>query len=431
MNLEELIKPIVPLIENINLMIYFMMFVRKWRFSKKTVLLVFGAVVLFILTPYNIWFSLKFGTERNIVNDFTILSHAVILATLLIMGKMENGRLLFSLSVSYMLAYMCGIMEKPFTYGSYYFQCFVRLVFFVVFVWLNYRYHRKRLFDAMNWINKGWYFLSVIPLSTIPHCMYVFDDQNISLLNYLICFQGFFTYLILLWTFSLLKKQQQMRQENSLLHTHASAFRQFYDQIIDNDSQNRILRHDIRHYCVLLKNAIAANEQERSLQILENLEMKCSVPKTTPSEVADVLGPNRFCGSSLVHALLAFYQQQADRSGISMKISVFLPEEPDFDLTEFSVLVSNSMENAIHACLKIPNPEKRKIIVCGDRKQQQFFFEIKNTYWGKIVFEDGVPVTAEPGHGTGVLSICAFASKYGALLNFEAQEEWFRMRLLI
>lgn len=431
MNLEELIKPIIPVIENINLLVYLVLFVRKWRFPKRTVALTLGAIILLFITPYSIWFSLKFGTEREIVDDFTLLSHAVLLAALLILGKMENGRLLFSLSVSYMLVYLCGLLEKPFIYGSYYFQCFVRLVFFAAFTWINYRYHRKYLFDAMNWINKGWYFLSVIPLAAIPHYMYAVDHEKVPLLSHLSCFQGLSTYVILLGTLFFIKKQQQARQENSLLYTHASAFRQFHDHIIDSTSQNRILRHDIRHYCMLLRNAIAAGDQEQALQILENLEIKCSAPESVPAEIADILGPNSFSGPPLIHALLSFYRQQASRCGISVKISVFMPMEPDFDLTEFSVLVSNSMENAIHACLKITNPEKRKIIVCGDMKQQQFFFEIKNTYCGKILFEDGIPVAEESGHGTGLLSICAFATKYGAVLDFDAAKEWFRLRLLI
>lgn len=420
----------MPTIENINVLLYLTLFVRKWRFSKKTVFFVCAAVIL-LLTPYNIFCSLKFGTSRRAVYMFTPLCHLVLVLTIFVVGKMEQGRLLFSISASYMLIYLCSTLSRPFEVGSYYFQAFIRLLFFTVFVYVNYRYHRPRLLKAMNWIEHGWYALSMIPLSLLAFMMYTGLPENPPPTYYALTLEGFFIYMVLLWVFSLIEKQHQMERQHSLLETQVSAIRQHCDQLQDINQNMRIMRHDLRHYCQLMENALGADNHEEACSVLEQIKDKVSSAQMdgTAGSYTPVSGNYQI--SSSVNSLLSYYQHLADKYSISLKISLTMPQEPSFDMIEFCVLISNGVENAIHACMKITEPSKRKIVISGEMKREQFFFEIKNTYQGSIHFENHRPVSTEEGHGYGVQSICAFASKYNALLDFQDDGNWFRLRLLI
>lgn len=430
MTFEQLAKLLVPTIENINVLIYLTIFVRKWRFSKKTVFFVCTAVIL-LLTPYNIICSLKLGTDRQAVYIFTPLCHLVLILLIFFLGKMERGRLLFSISASYMLIYLCSTLSRPFEVGSYYFQAFIRLIFFTAFVYVNYRYHRPRLLKAMNWVENGWYALSMIPLSLLAFMMYTGLPKNPPMTYYALTFEGFLIYAILLWVFSLIEKQHQMEREHSLLETQVSAIRQHCDQLQDINQNMRIIRHDLRHYCQLMENALKAGQNTEAVSVLEQMKDQISRTQIGAGDNCCMPAAGSSQISSSVNSLLSYYQHQADKYAISLKISLSMPQEPSFDMIEFCVLISNGVENAIHACMKIANPENRKIVISGEMKREQFFFEIKNTYQGKIQFENHRPITTEEGHGYGVLSICAFACKYNALLDFQDDGTWFRLRLLI
>lgn len=431
MILEEFTKLFVPTIENINILLYLTMFVQKWRFSKKITVTVLGCLILFVLMPYNVFCTIKFGTDRATIDDFTIVAHIFMLTVLMILGRMQNGRLLFQLSVAYMLVYLSGILTRLFDGYSYYFQCIARLFVFCVFCFLNYRYHRKYLFSLMDWIDRGWYYLSLIPISVILCCLYTFSLRPATLFHYAVCLQGFLIYFILLWVFNLMKKQQKMRQEDNTLRTHVNVFRHFYDQIADWTNRSRILRHDVRHYTRLIRSELSGGHPEEALEIVNRMEEKFTNTNSGYSNFSGILSPEVFQGPSMINALLAFYVHQAERYDISTKVSVSMPETPGFDLLEFSVFLSNSLENAIAACLQVSSPEKRRLVINADTKQEQFFFEVKNTYHGTILFENGIPVTQEPGHGFGVRSLCAFAQKYNALLDFQAEGGWFRVRILL
>ncbi|MDO4272424.1 MAG: ATP-binding protein [Eubacteriales bacterium] len=429
MTFEEIAKLFVPTIENINVLIYLTLFVRKWRFSKKTVFFSCAAAIL-VLVPYNIWCSLNIGTERIDVYRFTPLCHGVLILLIFVLGKMEHGRLLFSISVSYMLIFLCSTLSRPFEVGSYYFQSFVRLDFFIIFVYLNYRYHRPRLLEAMEWIERGWYALSMIPLSLIALVFYTGLPNNYGVVYYAITLESFLIYVILLWLFALLKRQHQMERERSLLQTQVSAIRQHCDQLQDVNMDMRIIRHDIRHYCQLMENAVLSDDKEEVSHILEQIKNKVSASQSDSDNTENYF-PVACQNSSSVNSLLNYYKHMAEKQGISIKLSLVMPEKPSFDIIEFCVLISNGLENAIHACMEIPDEDKRKIVISGEMKQAQFFLEIKNTYHGTIRFQDNRPVTNEKGHGYGVQSICGFASKYNALLDFQADGTWFRLRLLI
>ena len=64
-----------------------------------------------------------------------------------------------------------------------------------------------------------------------------------------------------------------------------------------------------------------------------------------------------------------------------------------------------------------------------NEKQQQIFLQIKNSCAGAPIFENGVPVSKEKGHGIGTRSICAIVERYGGVYTFSLEKEYFVLRL--
>ena len=134
----------------------------------------------------------------------------------------------------------------------------------------------------------------------------------------------------------------------------------------------------------------------------------------------------------LIDSVLSQYDKLAETNGIQMSVRLDLPQKPPADPADLAVVIANSLENALHACLNIPSDKSRCIRIYGGQNQSQFFLEISNTFVGKIAFNEDrtLPITKIAGHGYGTRSIAAFAKKYDALVDYQAENGWFRMRIL-
>ena len=62
-------------------------------------------------------------------------------------------------------------------------------------------------------------------------------------------------------------------------------------------------------------------------------------------------------------------------------------------------------------------------------KNEKFFLQVVNDCREAVRFKDGFPVTAQPGHGTGVSSICALVERYDGLYSFSVREGEFVLRV--
>ena len=96
------------------------------------------------------------------------------------------------------------------------------------------------------------------------------------------------------------------------------------------------------------------------------------------------------------------------------------------------MLLSNALENALHAC--------RDLVAAGTdcaidvqfyTRGEKIFLQVTNPCGEGIRFEKGVPVSDRVGHGIGVQSICTIVQKYGGLYTFLVKDSRFILRLSI
>ena len=122
----------------------------------------------------------------------------------------------------------------------------------------------------------------------------------------------------------------------------------------------------------------------------------------------------------------------AKSEGISVDTKLDIPEKlPGIDSTELACVFSNAIENARNACRKMPDgTEKILKITCVTKPV--LGFEIANSYCQDVEFDKkGLPVSQQKGHGIGTQSIAAFAKKYGAVLDYQAQDGIFKLRIIM
>lgn len=130
-----------------------------------------------------------------------------------------------------------------------------------------------------------------------------------------------------------------------------------------------------------------------------------------------------------VNLLLSSFAQRTEDSGISLRIRAELPQFLPVAETDLCVLLSNALENALHACQHLRSEGKDgDIEVVAYEKSGKFFLQVSNTCAPGVRFRGGLPVTDTAGHGIGVRSICSVVERYNGVYSFAEKDGRFVLR---
>ncbi len=182
-----------------------------------------------------------------------------------------------------------------------------------------------------------------------------------------------------------------------------------------------IYRHDLRHHIQYLSSCI-----ENGLLGQAQAYMKEICAEIDSNHIAV------FCENEAANLIFSAFVARAKEYGITMTIRAGLPQKIPVSESDLCVLLSNALENALHACRKqIEKGLSRAIEVYVDRRKERLYLQIKNSCDENVVFENGIPIADSPGHGLGVRSICAIVEKYGGMCNFSVKDSKFILQVLL
>ena len=137
-----------------------------------------------------------------------------------------------------------------------------------------------------------------------------------------------------------------------------------------------------------------------------------------------------FCENEAANLIFSSFAGRALDLDIPIKIKAMISQSLPISETDLCVLLSNAMENALHACQKLKKKGLAGMIeVSAYEKSGKFFLQVINSCDEDITFEYGVPVTYHPGHGIGVRSICTVVEKYGGIYTFLVKDDRFILRV--
>lgn len=215
------------------------------------------------------------------------------------------------------------------------------------------------------------------------------------------------------------QKQADIQLERDLL---ASQIQQAQTQLsslqhIKLETAN--IRHDMRHHLSLLKGYLLNNNTEQALKYLDETE-----------EQITAITPQKYCGNEAVNLICSHFALRANELSCEFHVNIRLPEELPLKDTELCVLLSNSLENAIHAVESLP-ASKRIISLEMKEFRGQLLIAEENSYLHSIVIRDGMPDSSEPGHGFGVRSITAIVYKHKGNILFTTEENMFKLQAVI
>lgn len=173
-------------------------------------------------------------------------------------------------------------------------------------------------------------------------------------------------------------------------------------------------RHDMRHHFTLLQ---ALASKENTDEIKEYLQ-------TAQSDIESIT-PVRYCENETVNLILSAFAGKTKQDSVSLEADAKLQDSLPFSDTELCSLLSNALENAIHASKQIPDSNKRIVRLRVYEKNNKLCIDIRNSYHTEPVFNEGIPVSEEDGHGYGTKSMVHIIEKHGGVFRFMVSDGWF------
>lgn len=193
------------------------------------------------------------------------------------------------------------------------------------------------------------------------------------------------------------------KQEADFLHRYVEEARLRYEK-------TKAFRHDAKNHVLVVKKLLENNHTAQALNYLQEMERltdDMSFSCTTGNPAADIL-----LGSKL---------GIAESMGIDVSCSLILPYPCPVSDIDFCIILSNALDNALHACMAPDAPARKYICVTGRRQGALLLLEVENSYQGSPCFQEG----------TGLSNIRAAAQKYNGSVRLETTAAAFIVSVLL
>lgn len=180
-----------------------------------------------------------------------------------------------------------------------------------------------------------------------------------------------------------------------------------------------LLRHDMRHFLTNISAYIDNGEYDKAREYINGI-----VSHT------DKTAMRKYCKNETVNMILSSYSSEIDEKQIDFSYSVQVPQQlsvSDIDLTS---ILSNALENAIHAVLP-SEVEKRHIILDMRMIDDKLLISLKNTFAEKPELAESLPQSKSSGHGFGTQSIRYVTEKLKGNCQFSVKDGWFILRVVL
>lgn len=271
---------------------------------------------------------------------------------------------------------------------------------------------------------------SLILFGSLPFAYYLFDYATtiysdalyagIHVLNEFLPTALIFFYVMFLTAYYVqAQKRTQAELQRSMLEAELKQSGAEMESLRRAETQAAIYQHDIRHHMTMIEGLLTAGKPRQAEEYIKKVQAD-----------VDAITPKQFCENETANLLCSAFSDRAQQAGVCLSVEAKLPKNLSISDTELCSVISNGLENALHAVAPLEESYKWVELYCGVRLNK-LLIEIKNPYAGEIAMQDGLPVSHQKGHGYGCRSIRSIAEQNGGLCTFEPEHGVFTLRVML
>lgn len=307
-----------------------------------------------------------------------------------------------------------------------------RTVLFATLLFCLFKIVRPRFRRLIDVLGKEWNLIALLAFTFYvleaailyyPRLYWYEEDYRWYLVasSYLVFFS---VYWLIFRSISAIVEKYEGHERESILAQQNKMWEEQIEEQKHAVSAARRDRHDLRHHYDTLLAMLAGGKTQEAVSYLN--------AQTQRTESAVFAG---ICQHLAANAILSRWAARARDSGIKTQIDARIPANLPMDEVSLVGILANSFENAVEGCLRCPDGTERfinvKIAYSVYNGAGKLHIVFENSCADHIVFESGFPKSQKQGGGTGTKSISYTAEKYNGMVEFTAENEVFRTRVLL
>jgi Histidine kinase-, DNA gyrase B-, and HSP90-like ATPase. len=314
-------------------------------------------------------------------------------------------------------------------YGfSYQFLCVLEFIVSIIIYFLAVKYLAGSLRYIADHVRVNWILMLAIPIGTFVSCTTTvaffttyFGSQPLRYMAVVPVQETIFRLFLYMLYMNLKITEHYLEEKNeqAILAVATRNMGQRISIMEESEKQSRRESHDRRYFNNMLLELLNTGQTEAAKDLLQKQGRN------------ERIRTYIYCDEPLINASAAYYAGQAECEGIETKIHFEMGPDLRVDELELSFAIANLLENAVNACMKMPEGDPKYIhMQCLDKGR--LILEVSNSCSGQVVLDaDGDPAAGEDGHGVGTKSIRAFVEKYQGELLYKTEPGSFKVRILL
>ena len=273
----------------------------------------------------------------------------------------------------------------------------------------------RKLFDDKIWMLLG--IICLASLVSITTCIYFAPVKSYTM--WPAAFACFATNLgcIALAEYFITSIRQNLERKNLMLQ------KSYYEELELNQNEIRRFRHDMNNHLSVIESLVRSGNQEEAEHYFKEMETQLAARSRV------------FCKNSIVNAVLNAKYNQAQEHQIDCFFHIDLEKLTGIDAISLCCLFSNTLDNAIEASVKIPDPKERHLSVKARITENGYFtYEIMNAKKNAVLEQKGILKSDKDEtehHGFGLSNVKEMVEKYNGTLDISYTEDTFTVTVLI
>lgn len=193
-----------------------------------------------------------------------------------------------------------------------------------------------------------------------------------------------------------------------------------YEEIKEIYMNMRGWRHDYHNHLQTMKAYLAMNELKELDEYLFKIEKDLDA-------VDDLVKSGNIMMDAILNSKISIMMQH----NIKVEFKAILPQKLKISDVDLCVMISNLLENAIEACMKIPE-KYRFIRIFSEVHGSQFYLSIQNSAKNDLDFNAKNYISNKRGeHGFGMKRVQLLVDKYNGFLNLQNEPGIFASEITI